>query len=67
VLEPFSQINNRFDREAGGTGLGLALVDGLMRLHGGWVRLKSSLGAGVTATLYFPSTMMASELCARAG
>jgi two-component system cell cycle sensor histidine kinase PleC len=27
VLEPFSQINNRFDREAGGTGLGLALVD----------------------------------------
>jgi two-component system cell cycle sensor histidine kinase PleC len=67
VLEPFSQINNRFDREAGGTGLGLALVDGLVRLHGGWVRLKSSLGAGVTATLYFPSTMMASELCVRIG
>jgi two-component system cell cycle sensor histidine kinase PleC len=61
VLEPFSQIDNRFDREAGGTGLGLALVDGLIRLHGGKVSLKSSLGAGVAATLYFPSTMSAGE------
>ena len=57
VLEPFSQIDNRFDREAGGTGLGLALVDGLARLHGGKITLKSSPGAGVTAMLYFPSTM----------
>lgn len=67
VLEPFSQIDNRFDREAGGTGLGLALVDGLVRLHGGTVVLKSSLGAGVRATLYFPSTMTSSETRARAG
>ena len=59
VLEPFSQIDNRFDREAGGTGLGLALVDGLARLHGGSITLKSSLGAGVTAVIYFPSTMPA--------
>ena len=50
----FSQIDNRFDREAGGTGLGLALTDGLARLHGGRLILKS--GAGLTATLYFPST-----------
>jgi two-component system, cell cycle sensor histidine kinase PleC len=54
VMEPFSQIDNRFDREAGGTGLGLALTDGLARLHGGRLILKS--GAGLTATLYFPST-----------
>ena len=58
VLEPFSQINNRFDREAGGTGLGLALVDGLARLHDGKVRLRNNPGGGLTATLYFPSTMM---------
>jgi len=66
VLEPFSQINNRFDREAGGTGLGLALVDGLVRLHSGKLTLKSSVGAGVAATLYFPSTMMRGETRARA-
>jgi len=60
VLEPFSQIDNRFDREGGGTGLGLALVDGLARLHGGKISLQSSPGMGVTAVLYFPSTMSVS-------
>jgi two-component system cell cycle sensor histidine kinase PleC len=57
VLEPFSQIDNRFDREAGGTGLGLALADGLVRLHGGKIVLRNNPGGGLTATLYFPSTM----------
>ncbi len=66
VLEPFSQIDNRFDREAGGTGLGLALVDGLVRLHGGRISLKNNPGAGLTATLYFPSTMPSNRTRARA-
>jgi two-component system, cell cycle sensor histidine kinase PleC len=66
VLEPFSQIDNRFDREAGGTGLGLALVDGLARLHGGKISLASSPGKGLTAALYFPSTMPAGGTRARA-
>lgn len=66
VLEPFSQIDNRFDREAGGTGLGLALVDGLVRLHGGKISLQSSPGTGLTAVLYFPSTMPVSGTRARA-
>jgi two-component system cell cycle sensor histidine kinase PleC len=66
VLEPFSQIDNRFDREAGGTGLGLALVDGLMRLHAGKIILKNNPGKGLTATLYFPSTMAMGDARARA-
>jgi two-component system cell cycle sensor histidine kinase PleC len=66
VFQPFSQIDNRFDREAGGTGLGLALVDGLVRLHGGKITLASAPGAGLTATLYFPSTMMPSSNRVRA-
>ena len=56
VFEPFSQIDNRFDREAGGTGLGLALVRGLARLHGGRAWLVSKLGAGVQAHIYLPAT-----------
>jgi two-component system cell cycle sensor histidine kinase PleC len=66
VLEPFSQIDNRFDREAGGTGLGLALADGLVRLHGGKIVLKNNPGGGLTAALYFPSTMPMSDARARA-
>jgi two-component system, cell cycle sensor histidine kinase PleC len=65
VMEPFSQIDNRFDREAGGTGLGLALTDGLARLHGGKLTLES--GAGVTATLYFPSTKKIAPVTAAGG
>jgi two-component system cell cycle sensor histidine kinase PleC len=61
VFQPFSQIDNRYDREAGGTGLGLALVRGLAELHGGRVWIESVLGEGVTACIYFPSTTMSAN------
>jgi two-component system cell cycle sensor histidine kinase PleC len=67
VFEPFSQLDNRFDRDAGGTGLGLALVLGLMRLHGGRVWLESKPGAGVRAYLYFPSTLVVPAAPVRKG
>ena len=60
VFEPFSQIDNRFDREGGGTGLGLALVRGLAQLHGGRAWLESAPGKGVKACIYLPSTIAAS-------
>ena len=66
VLEPFSQVDNRFDREAGGTGLGLALVDGLIRLHGGAISLVNIPGGGLRAALYFPSTMTVDQTRANA-
>jgi two-component system cell cycle sensor histidine kinase PleC len=59
IFQPFSQIDNRFDREAGGTGLGLALVQGLVQLHGGRAWLESDPGHGTRAYLYFPSTLEA--------
>jgi two-component system cell cycle sensor histidine kinase PleC len=59
IFQPFSQIDNRFDREAGGTGLGLALVQGLAQLHGGRAWLESEPGHGTRAFLYFPSTIEA--------
>jgi len=59
IFQPFSQIDNRFDREAGGTGLGLALVQGLAQLHGGRAWLESEPGHGTRAYLYFPSTIEA--------
>ncbi len=46
LFQPFTQVNPSLIRENGGTGLGLALVDQMARLHGGYVSLKSEPGKG---------------------
>ncbi|WP_424948893.1 PAS domain-containing hybrid sensor histidine kinase/response regulator [Comamonas aquatica] len=43
-----------------GTGLGLAVVHGVMRTHGGAVDVTSKLGQGSAFTLYFPVNLLAS-------
>jgi signal transduction histidine kinase/ActR/RegA family two-component response regulator len=42
IFEPFVQLGASLDRSEGGLGLGLAIVDGLVRLHGGVVRADSA-------------------------
>lgn len=55
LFKPFSQIDNRYDRNAGGTGLGLSLVRGLIALHGGRVWLDNKpTGTGLIASVEFP-------------
>jgi len=41
IFEPFTQASTTLDRSQGGLGLGLALVRGLVGLHGGTVRARS--------------------------
>jgi two-component system cell cycle sensor histidine kinase PleC len=54
IFMPFSQVDNRFDRQAGGTGLGLALVRGLTDLHGGRTWMESELGKGCSVFVTLP-------------
>jgi signal transduction histidine kinase/CheY-like chemotaxis protein len=42
----------------GGAGLGLSLVYGLMREHGGGVGIRSSPGGGTSVTLWFPAVAL---------
>jgi len=47
VFQPFAQVRGATDRSQGGLGIGLSLVRGLVRLHGGWVRaISEGLGRG---------------------
>jgi len=54
ALEPFTQLDNRFARRYEGTGLGLPLTRSLVELHGGTLRLESSLGEGTIVIVAFP-------------
>ena len=51
---PFVQANNSYDRSYEGAGLGLSVVKGLARLHGGRFELESTLGQGTTAIILLP-------------
>jgi len=54
VFQPFAQVDNCYARNAGGTGLGLALVQGLARLHDGRAWIESELNCGTKVFVYFP-------------
>jgi signal transduction histidine kinase/DNA-binding response OmpR family regulator len=55
VFEAFSQADRSLDRSRGGLGLGLALVKGLVELHGGQVRVNSDgPGKGTELSIRLP-------------
>lgn len=50
IFEPFESAG-----PSAGAGLGLSLVQRLVSLHGGWVRMESTPGAGTRVTCYLPA------------
>jgi two-component system CheB/CheR fusion protein len=57
LFQPFMQAKNSLDRSVGGLGLGLALVKGLVDLHGGEVTATSEgLGRGSSLLVSLPIT-----------
>ena len=54
IVKPFVQVENVLTRSHKGSGLGLALVDKIMGLHGGKLKIDSQVGKGTTIYLTFP-------------
>jgi PAS domain S-box-containing protein len=54
VFERFHRVEGASGRTHEGTGIGLALVQELVRLHGGSVKVESVLGQGSTFTISIP-------------
>ncbi len=54
LFQPFEQLDNRYGRANGGTGLGLTLVRALSELHGGKCSIQSEVGHGTTVSVCLP-------------
>jgi len=55
IFDMFSQVDRSIERSTGGLGIGLALVKGLVEMHGGTVKAESAgQGQGSTFTVLLP-------------
>ncbi len=67
VTEPFYQADSGLNRRHEGAGLGLAIADRIVRLHGGTLSLASKPGQGTVATVQLPAAKPVAALRRRAG
>jgi signal transduction histidine kinase len=54
IFRRFYRVDQRLSRETGGVGLGLSIVELILRGHHGTVTVQSAPGAGSTFTLHVP-------------
>lgn len=61
AMAPFGQVGEPVSGGHKGTGLGLPLVQRLVEVHGGTLRIASEVGKGTTVTVTFPPERTAAE------
>ena len=65
VFDMFAQVESALERSQGGLGIGLALVKGLVALHGGSVEAASDgLGRGSTFRIWLPRACVVNSTAA---
>jgi len=60
IFRPFFRVESARDRETGGAGIGLAIAQSAMRLHGGTVRAENVDGGGLKVVLRLPTSAASS-------
>jgi signal transduction histidine kinase len=55
IFDPFYRVDRSRSRQTGGYGLGLSLCKSIVAAHGGSIAVESTVGAGTTVTISFPS------------
>ncbi len=56
IFRPFYRVDDARDREAGGVGLGLAIAERAVRLHGGSVKAANINTGGLIVTIVLPNS-----------
>lgn len=54
IFEPFHRVGNELNRETCGVGLGLSIVNHMVKSHGGSITVRSEEGRGCQMTLRIP-------------
>jgi len=55
IGRPFEQVTGTLDNGMNGSGLGLAIARSLVDLHGGSMRIRSTVGAGTVVVVHLPN------------
>jgi signal transduction histidine kinase len=58
LFEPFYRVDEARARETGGTGIGLAICQRIVHLHGGAVEARRNLPTGLVVAMQFPSARL---------
>jgi two-component system sensor histidine kinase CpxA len=55
IFRPFYRVADDRDRQSGGAGLGLAIVDRVVRVHGGTIRAQNASPQGLRVDIFLPA------------